>query len=88
MKIVPPILLLITLLISNALAWEGIDQENNSMIEIPPGNLVREGLMIEFYENDILHNGRVLVMNEMAAGTELTIEDFNDDKQEKTFIMQ
>ena len=87
-KILPHILLFTVLCFSKVLAWEGVNQENNNMIEIPKGNLVEEGLIIEFYENDILHNGKVLVMNDMAIGTELTIEDFNDDNKEKTFIMQ
>ncbi|MBU6338796.1 MAG: DUF5334 domain-containing protein [Rickettsiales bacterium] len=88
MKTTPQFLLFMALFIPKALAWEGFDQENNTIIEIPSGNLVREGLMIEFYENDILHNGKVLTMNEMAAGTELLVEDFNSDKKERNFIMQ
>lgn len=71
-----------------SLAWEGFDQEKNSDIEIPPGNLVRENLIIEFYDEEELHMGRVIEMNIDASGTELVIEDLNEDNQERIFIMR
>ncbi len=95
LKFPPKILLFLTLLSlelclnqSQSLAWEGIDQERNSIIEIPSGNLVREGLVIEFYDNDDLHMGRITSMTTIASGTELIVEDLNEDKQERTLIMR
>jgi hypothetical protein len=80
-------LLEISFLTNESLAWEGIDQERNTAIEIPSGNLVREGLVIEFYDNEDLHLGRIITMTTIAGGTELVVEDFNEDKKERTLIM-
>jgi hypothetical protein len=42
--------LLICLAVAPARAWEGYDFENRDRIDIGPGNLVREGLTIQFYD--------------------------------------
>lgn len=73
--------------INTSLAWDGFDQESNDAIEITSGNLVREGLVIEFYVNDELHMGRVLTLIEIAGGTELVLEDLNEDGKERMVIM-
>lgn len=82
------VILLFFSIINNSFAWEGVNFETNTPIEIGAGNLVREGLIIEFYEDGNLHNGRVLMMNEDSGGTELLIEDLDDNHREKTFIMR
>lgn len=74
-------------LINPALAWDGFDQETNDAIEITSGNLVREGLVIEFYVNDELHMGRVVSLVEAAGGSELVLEDLNEDGKERMIIM-
>jgi len=74
--------------IKNSLAWDGVDQNRNSPIEIGPGNLVREGLVIDFYDSSELHTGRVITMNEIGNGTELVVADFNENNEERTFIMR
>ncbi len=68
-------------------AWEGINIKNNSLVEIGSGNLVREGLIIEFYEDGELHTGRIVTMNETSGGTELVIEDLSKENKEKTLVM-
>ncbi len=73
----------------NASAWSGYDYDNKAEIDIGPGNLVREGLIIQFYDNrsDNFHTARVLFSEEIAGGTRLQIQDL-DSKKERTFIMQ
>lgn len=74
---------------NNANAWSGYDYDNKTEIDIGPGNLVREGLVIQFYDNrsDNFHTARVLFSEEIAGGTRLQIQDL-DSKKERTFIMQ
>ena len=95
LKFSPPFLRFLTLLILglhlstfNCLAWEGIDQEKNSLVEIPPGVLVREGLIIDFYDDEDLHTARVITVNSVAGGTELVVEDLNEEGKERTLIMR
>ena len=70
-------------------AWSGYDYDNKAEIDIGPGNLVREGLIIQFYDNrtDNFHTARVLFSEEIAGGTRLQIKDL-DSKKERVFIMQ
>lgn len=72
-----------------SLAWTGYDYDNKTEIEIGPGNLVREGLLIQFYDSkaDNYRTAKVLFSDEIAGGTRLQIEDL-DAKKERTFIMQ
>lgn len=78
------------LFVSNScLAWDGIDPKKNSIIQIESGNLVREGEIIDFYDSSDgnYHTGKVLIMNSVSHGTELTIEDFTTKHQERFFLM-
>jgi hypothetical protein len=70
-------------------AWSGHDYEKNSPIEIGSGNLVREGSIIDFFDDGDgkYHNGKVLIMQSISGGTEITVEDFTIKKQ-RTFIMR
>ena len=70
-------------------AWSGYDYDNKTQIEIGPGNLVREGLIIQFYDSKIdnYHTAKVLFVDEIAGGTRIQLEDL-DLKKERTFLMQ
>ncbi len=72
-----------------SLAWDGYDFENDEPVEIGPGNLVREGLVIEYLDvnSGDYHQVKVLEMNSLGNETELTVEDF-EDKSTRTFIME
>lgn len=63
-------------------AWEGYDYTSRSSIEIESGNLVREGLIIEFYDSadGNYHTGKVIFLDEDFNGASLTIEDYNQKK--------
>ena len=69
-------------------AWSGYDYDNKTEIDIGPGNLVREGLVIQFYDSkdDNFHTGEILFMDSVASGTRLQIKDL-DTKKERTLIM-
>jgi hypothetical protein len=81
--------LIATLVSKAALAWTGYDYQEKTEIVISGGNLVREGLVIEFYDTkaDSFHNGKITMMEETSSGsTTLRIEDFNT-KTERVFVM-
>lgn len=77
------------LLTKFSLAWSGYDFENKIDIDIGQGNLVREGLIIEFYDakSDSYHQGKILLLESDPGGTMLLIKDL-DLNLERTFIMQ
>jgi len=70
------------------MAWSGYDYDNKTEVDIGPGNLVREGLMIQFYDNkdDNYHTAKVLFMQSAAGGTEIQLHDLDTNK-DRTFIM-
>lgn len=72
----------------SALAWSGYDFEGKTEVEIQTGELVREGLVIQFYDlsDDQYHSGKVLYMESVPEGTRIQIEDM-DIGQERIFIM-
>jgi hypothetical protein len=72
-----------------AFAWNGYDYDNKADVEIGPGNLVREGLVIQFYDakDDNYHTAKVLFMDSVAGGTRIQLNDL-DAKKERTLIMQ
>ena len=76
-------------LTSPCYAWSGYDYENKSEIDIGPGNLVREGLTIQFYDvrADDYHTAKIDLMENVAGGTRITLQDL-DAKKERIFIMQ
>jgi hypothetical protein len=66
-----------------AIAWSGFDYENNTSIDIGSGNLVREGNIIDFYQqktNELL-SGKVLNINYFGNTTELMIEELHTSKK-------
>jgi hypothetical protein len=70
-------------------AWTGYDYDNKTEVEIGPGNLVREGLVFQFYDSksDNYHTAKVLFMDSVAGGTRIQLQDL-DTKKERIFIMQ
>lgn len=74
---------------SQCYAWNGYDYDNKTEIEIGPGNTVREGLIIQFYDSKIdnFHTAKVLFMDQAPGGTRIQLQDL-DSKKERTFIMQ
>jgi hypothetical protein len=80
--------ILLLTIASQASAWTGYDYDNKSEIDIGDGNLVREGLMIQFYDNkdDNFHTAKVTFVGSIAGGTEIQVEDLDLNK-ERTFIM-
>ena len=95
MKISPrTIFFLLSLVVSSlnylpALAWSGYDYDNKTDIEIGPGNLVRESLIIQFYDSkyDDYHTAQVLFMESDSGGTRLQVKDLDLNKT-RIFIMQ
>ncbi len=81
--------LLIAFLPLPAKAWKGFDYEKKTTIDVGPGNLVRNGKYIDFYDfrDDKVHNGKVLFMEETPAGIHLQVFDY-DDNCERTLIME
>jgi len=73
----------------NSMAWEGFDYENKTSIDIPVGNLVREGYIIQFYEtkSDNFRTAKVVFIQSVAMGTEIEIFDL-DSKKTRFFIMR
>ncbi len=85
-----PLLAAVFLIFSNSvLAWSGYDFDNKTDIEIGDGNLVREGLTIQFYDakEDNYHTAKVLFMESIAGGTRIQIDDLDSEK-ERTLIMR
>lgn len=85
------ILIFISLLLisGSTSAWTGYDYDNKTEIEIGPGNLVREGSIIQFYNSKIdnYHTAKILFMDSVAGGTRIQLKDL-DSQKEHTFIMQ
>jgi hypothetical protein len=72
-----------------AFSWSGYDFDDETTIEIEEGNLVREGLLIQFYDYklDKYHAAKIIFIDSVANGTRIQLEDL-DAKKERTFIMQ
>lgn len=70
-------------------AWNGYDFNSKVEIDIGEGNLVREGLTIQFYDSktDAYHSAVVLLLESAPGGTMLQVQDL-DLKMERTFIME
>lgn len=91
-KILKIFILFVILLITNnsqSLAWSGYDYNNKSAIEIEEGNLVREGLIIQFYDlqSDSYITAKVILLEDDAAGVKLVLHDLDHDIT-RTFFMQ
>lgn len=70
-------------------AWDGFDYEEKTSIEIPIGNLVREGAIIQFYEtkNDRYKTAKIVFMQSVAQGLEIELLDLDSNKK-RIFIMR
>ena len=76
------IIIILLLLTSNSLAWDGYDPESNTKVEIGSGNLVREGNIITIYDWDLNKDIDVEVksMNESFNGTRLEVQELESKK--------
>ena len=75
---------------AKAHAWGGYDYDEKTTIDIGPGNLVREGSIIQFYDNkaDSYHTAKILLMEEASGeGTALRVDDF-EMEMERVFFME
>ena len=73
----------------SALAWNGYDYDNKSAIEIGEGNLVREGYVIQFYDEKAnkYYSAEVISLDESASGAMLRVMDLDSNK-ERNFLME
>lgn len=83
------IFLFITLPPEKALAWSGFDYENNTSIEIGPGNLVRENMEVKIFDwsDSSYHDVEILIMEESFNGTRLEVKDLETGKK-RVFEME
>lgn len=91
MKIVIFIFINLVSLFFNAapsFSWDGYDYDKKTEISIGPGNLVREGNIIQFYDvkDDLTYNAKVLLMQEDFLGTSLQLENL-DNNEERNVTM-
>lgn len=83
------IFLFLIFLSLSARCWDGIDIKNRSLIEIGSGNLVREGLFIDFYdcEDGILHEAEVVLIEYLPDGNARLILKDLELSSKREFIM-
>lgn len=69
-------------------AWDGYDYQSGDYIEIGPGNLVRDGLEIEFYDYQTgqYHSADVESIQQIGTALELEVYD-HDSGQYRIFEM-
>jgi len=70
-------------------AWTGYDYDQKTTIEIEEGELVREGLTVQFYDynSDDYHTATIHFIESVTDGTRIELRDL-DAKKERIFIMQ
>jgi len=73
----------IFLLPMQVLAWTGYDYEEKTIVDIGSGNLVREGYIIDLYQQktDDFIQAKVLNIAYLGNSTEISIYDLNSDKK-------
>jgi hypothetical protein len=88
-KISNILLILIIFFAHHCFAWTGFEENSRTMIDIGPGNLTREGLVIEFFDfaDGELHDAEVLSMEEDGSFLILVLFDM-DLQKERTFLME
>ncbi len=71
-------------------AWVGRDISTNIIVEIPPGNTVRSGNVIEFYDDkdQNYHTAKVVSLQSSFGGSELVVEDLDNNNTVRTFLME
>lgn len=74
---------------SGVKAWSGYDHNNNTLIEIYPGNYTNEGEIFEFYDESLnqIRQGRIIERNYFSNIVELRIIDL-ENNQERILEMQ
>lgn len=78
------------ILFSNiSFAWIGYEDNSTNMIDIGQGNLVREGLIIEFFDfnENKIHEAEVISREYHGNMVELTLFDMELQK-ERIFLME
>lgn len=70
--------------------WSGRDISTNLIVEIHPGNIVRNGNIIEFYDDkdQNYHTARVVSLQSVFGGSELVVEELDNNNVIRTFLME
>ncbi len=79
----------VILISPQAFAWAGYEESTNVAIDIAPGNLVKEGREITFYDfgSNRYHTSEVIFVEEIFSGTRLEVNDL-DAKKKRIFYME
>ena len=87
-KILFVLFLVITLFPKASLAWYGFDYDSKSSIDIDEGNLVRPGLVIDYYDRKIddIKSAKVLYMESAPAGLEMKLKDIFTGEERIVFM--
>lgn len=88
LKILSLTAILIAAICQNSWGWKGYDYDEKTTIEIGAGNLVRPGMIIDFYDfkDDDIHNAKVIFMESAPAGCLTQVKDFNTEKERSLFM--
>jgi hypothetical protein len=75
-------LVIVGLSLGSAVAWDGVDAETGTAVEIDKGNLVREGNDIEIYDFDAGEYRDVTVESIRRSGSSVEVEIYDNDSGE------
>ncbi len=69
-------------------AWTGHEDKTNISIDIGPGNLVRDGKEITYYDFSTknIHSAEVIFIDERFSGSRLEVRDY-ETKKRRIFYM-
>ena len=73
----------------NAFAWAGYEESTNIAIDIPPGNLVREGREIAIFDfhTNKYHQAEVIFLDDIFSGARLEVKDL-ETNEKRIFYME
>ena len=73
----------------NVFAWAGYEESTNIAIDIPPGNLVREGREIDIFDfsTNRYHPAEVIFLDDIFSGTRLEVKDL-ETNEKRVFYME
>ena len=73
----------------NVFAWAGYEEFTNIAIDIPPGNLVREGREIDIFDfsTNKYHQAEVIFLDDIFSGTRLEVKDL-ETNEKRIFYME